>query len=164
MDKNIAALLREDTRTVRVSFCQIAEDFDTTDVDEGPLATGMRKGYTTQRSKPANAKLYTYVTDLPLAIGDTVVVEARGEIALAFVRSVDDDVKIEPNCDIAFNWVVAKVDLTGHAQNMARNAEIERTVAEAYRNNMRRSFAAQILAGVDDNHREGLAKLLGKSA
>lgn len=159
MDKNIAALLREDTRTVMVSFDQVAEDFDDLD-DTRPAA----KAYATQRPKPPANKLYTYVTDLQLAIGDTVIVEARGSLALAFIRDVHDDVKIEPNSDITYKWVVAKVDLAGHAENVRRNAEIEQTVAEAYHNNMRRSFAQQILAGVDDAHRDDLTRLLGKAS
>ena len=156
MDKNIAALLREDTRTVQVSFDQIAEDFD----EDVPAP----KGYATNRPKAPGAKLYTYVTDLTLALGDTVIVEARGNLSLAFIRDVHDDVKIEPNSDITYKWVVAKVDLSGHAENVRRNSEIEQTVTEAYRNNMRRSFAQQILAGVDDAHRDGLARLLGKAS
>jgi hypothetical protein len=153
MDKNIAALLREDTRTVGVVFDQIIKDFD--DFDDEPAAKPR------QPLKPAGAKDYTYVTNLPLAVGDTVVVEARGLLTLAWVRRVDDDVKIEPNSDTTFKWVIAQVDLAGHTDNLRRNEEIERTVAEAYRHNMRRSFAQQILSGVDDAHRDNLQKLLG---
>ncbi len=154
MDKNIAALLREDTRTVGVVFDQIAKDFDEFDDDDRPAKSR-------QPMKPAGAKDYTYVTNLPLSVGDTVVVEARGLLTLAWVRRVDDDVKIEPNSESAFKWVIAQVDLTGHNDNLRRNEEIERTVSEAYRNNMRRSFAQQILSGVDDAHRDSLQKLLG---
>jgi hypothetical protein len=156
MDKNIAALLREDAHTVHVSFDQVAEDFD--DEDSQPT-----KAYTSNRPKSPNAKTYTYVTDLPLVVGDTVVVEAQGKINLAFIRRVDEDVKIAPNSGTTYRWVIAKVDMTGYEANIERNKEIEQAVSDAYRNNLRRSFAQQILSGVDDSHRESLQRLIGAS-
>ena len=153
MDKNIAALMREDVRTVYVSFDQVAEEFD--DVEVAPNAR-----YATQKAKSPAAKQYTYVSDIPLTIGDCVVVEARGIFTVAFVRNVDDDVKIEPNADTAFKWVVAKIDLTGYAANMERNREIADVVQNAYRNNLRRGFAQQILAGVDDANRDRVLALI----
>ena len=154
MDKNIAALLREDARTVHVSFDQLAEDFD--DEDTQP-----KTAWTSSRPKSPSAKTYTYVTNLPLQIGDTVVVEAQGKINLAFIRRVDEDVKIEPNSSTTYRWVIAKVDTTGHEANIERNKAIEQAVSDAYRNNLRRSFAQQILSGVDDSHRESLQRLIG---
>ena len=130
MDKNIAALMREGTRTVQVSFDQVAEEFDDLDPPNR---------FAAQKAKSPSTKQYTYVTDLPLAIGDCVVVEARGLFNVAFVRGVDDDAKIEPNSDTTYKWVVAKVDLEGYAANMAKNREIADAVSNAYRNNLRRS-------------------------
>lgn len=157
MDKNIAALLRQDTKTVHVSFDQVANDFDELNHIESPTS----KKYAAQSTKPPSAKTYLYVTDMNLAIGDTVIVDARGNLALAFVHVVDDDVKIEPNSNTQYKWVIAKIDLTSHVSNMERNVQIEQAVAEAYRNNVRRSFAQQILSGVDDAHRNSLQRLLG---
>ncbi len=151
MDKNIAALMREDTRTVKVSFDQVAEEFD-------EIETPSR--FSTQRAKAPNAKQYTYVTDLPLERGDTVVVEAKGLLVVAFVREVDDQVNIEPNSDTAYRWVVAKVDLASYAKNMERNREITDLVTEAYKANLRRSFSQQILSGIGDSQRERVTALL----
>ena len=154
MDKNIAALLREDARTVHVVFEKAITEFEDLDAPERTP---------TRRVPQAGQKVktYTYVTHLQLARGDSVIVEAAGRLCLAFVDSVDDEVDIEPNAATAYRWVVSKLDMKAHEANMDRNKEIEKTVADAYRNNMRKSFAQQILAGVDANKQEHLTKLLG---
>ena len=148
MEANIAALLREDARTVKVSY----------DVEEEDAANG-----SAPYRKP-DTKAYTYVTNLPLAVGDVVAVFARGAMKLASVREVDDEVKIEPNSTTTYQWVVAKIDLEGFRANCERNKAIEQTVHEAYRQNLRRSFAQQILAGVDEARKGELQKLLGSAS
>lgn len=158
-EKNIAALLREDTRTVQVSFGagRLAEvdDFDG-DLDER-LPPGAKRSY----AKAPDQKFYTYVTNLALTVGDTVVVEAGDTLKLAAVRRVDDNVAIEPNDPIKYRWVVQKVDFTEHLANEARNAEIDTAVAEAYKANLRKSFAQQILSGLPDAQRDKVSALLG---
>ena len=186
MEKNIAALMREDTRTVHVSLDhaviptladfaapllksmtkqEIAKaynsayrgsfDTDLDDFEGQPLITS--------RPKPPNAKTYTYVTNLALGIGDTVVVDADGKLKLASVRHVDDECAIEPNSTTKFKWVLAKVDLAPAHENARRNAEIEEAVNNAYRQNLRRGFAQQVLAGIDDASREKLTALIGSA-
>lgn len=185
MEKNIAALMREDTRTVHVSLDHAvipsladfaapllksmtkqeiakaynsayrgsvgaeADDFD----DDMPIVTS--------RPKSPGAKTYTYVTNLALGIGDTVVVDADGQLKLASVRHVDEECAIEPNSTTKFKWVLAKVDLAPAHDNARRNAEIEEAVNNAYRQNLRRGFAQQVLAGIDDASREKLTALIG---
>lgn len=154
MDKNIAALLREDARTVHVIFDLKVGEFDEIE------APGTSRHY---RSATPKVKSHTYVTHLDVAENDTVVVEAAGEIKLALVHHVDSEVKIEPNSNTLYRWVIAKVDMGAHNSNTQRNQDIEQAVADAYRNNLRRSFAQQILSGVDDSHRESLQRLIGAS-
>lgn len=154
MDKNIAALLREDARTVHVVFEKAITEFEDLDAPERPPA---RKSPT----QSPKVKTYTYVTHLPLVKGDSVIVEAAGRLCLAFVEHVDDEVDIEPNASTAYRWVISKLDMQAHEANMDRNKEIEKTVADAYRNNMRKSFAQQILSGVDAGKQAHLTKLIG---
>jgi hypothetical protein len=124
MDKNIAAILREDARTVAVCF-------DITDSD-------------------LLGKLYTYVTHLALAANDLVIVPVGSDdLKVAKVVTVSDDLDIEPNCDIKFRWVVAKIDVESHKANIARNKEIEAMLAHSYRMNARQAYAAQFLTGAD---------------
>lgn len=159
-EKNIAALLREDTRTVQVSFGagRLADDMDELERDargDAPLKT------TRSYAKAPDQKFYTYVTNLALTVGDTVVVEAGDTLKLAAVRRVDDNVAIEPNDPTKYRWVVQKVDFTEHLANEARNAEIDTAVAEAYKANLRKSFAQQILSGLPDAQRDKVSALLG---
>lgn len=138
MDKNIAALLRADAKTVGVKF-QAQDD-----------------GVT------ANRKTYTYVTDIQFEEGDRAVVMVGEVLKVVEVVRVDADLEIEPNSDVQYKWIVCKVDRAGFDANLEKNREIERTLAVAYRNNMRHSYTAQILAGVDDAQRQQLTALLGK--
>jgi hypothetical protein len=124
MDKNIAAILREDARTVSVCF----------DITGNELL----------------GKLYTYVTHLDLAVDDLVIVPAGSDdLKVAKVALVADDLEIEPNSDIKYRWIVAKVDVEAHRANMARNKEIEAMLAHSYRMNARQAYAAQFLTGAD---------------
>ena len=94
--------------------------------------------------------------------GDYVLVDARGEMKVVQIHEVDDEVKIEPNADTAFKWVVCKIDMDGYRANEARNAQIERTVSEAYRDNLKKSFAQSILGGLSAAKAKEVKLLLGK--
>lgn len=131
MDKNIAAILRSDTKTIRVMF------------------TG-----------GGNPKGYTYVTNLDLAPDDLVAVYASGEIKVATVTKVDDDLQIKPNSEMAFLWVICKIDTTEYEANSKRNAEIEKTLAVAYRANARAMYAQQMIAGAPEDQRARLSQLI----
>ena len=143
MDKNIAALLREDARTIRVTF--ELNKFDKLDI---------------ARNDTRGETLYNYVTHLQVAVGDYVCVEAAGQHKVVEVVHVDDGVKIEPSAEYELRWVIAKVDFSEHEANMQRNDQILQVVAEAYQANLRRSFAQQILSGVSDEQRASLTALL----
>ena len=134
MDKNIAALLRTDTRTVEVLL------------------------YTDSTRAP---KAYTYVTDLDLQVNDKVVVDANGEYKLAEIAAVHDGVNIEPNSNVQYKWIISKVDTAQYDANMAKNKEIEQMVGKNYQQNLRRGFAEQILNGMDAKGRSAVTKLLG---
>lgn len=147
MDKNIAALLREDARTVKVQFSN--------------TPYGLKLALAAQ--EPIDPKQqYTYLTHFEVAVGDMVLVPiGKSPVPkIAFITSVDDGVDIQPNSEIKYKWLMQKVDLTAYDANERRNAVIEETVSDAYKNNLRRSFAQQILSGVDDGKRLQLENLL----
>lgn len=147
-EKNIAALLREDAKTIRVRFGKFNP------IEEGLPEAGFAGG---------EGRLYSYVTHLDIEVGDVVLVEAANEIKTASVVEVDDTVKVEPGSAFALRWVILKVNLTEHFANLEKNKKIEELVQEAYQKNLRRSFAQQLLSGVDDDARNNLQKLLGGS-
>lgn len=154
MDKNIAALLREDARTVHVVF-----PYENGGLGDG---SGMPKTSNTQLAHPnairTNAgmfadgrPLYTYVTDLDLKVDDYVAVPARGQFKIAQVKGVDSEVLIEPNSDITYAWVIDRVDAARWDANTERNRLIESTVAAAYKKRVKKSFAREILGELGDN-------------
>lgn len=125
MDKNIAAILREDTKTISVQFIN-------------------GEGITSSRN-------YTYITHLDVAVGDFVIVPSGGSDMwkICEVTEVHDDLNIEPNSDIKFKWVVDVVDAKAARENQARNKEIEGMLAASYRVNARQAYAQQFLSGAD---------------
>lgn len=145
MERNIAALLREDAYTIRVTF------------------NTARRDQTYLKAHPdESVKSYNYVTTIPgLKIGDFVVVEAAGQYKVAIVEFVDNSVEIPPQYEHELRWVIAKVDFSPFEALMAENAKIESLVQEAYKANLRRSFKQQILSGVDARDAEALQLLLG---
>lgn len=119
MDKNIAAILRDDAKTIQVGF---------------------------EVSSESTGKLYTYITHFDLAPGDIIVVPvASSGWKVAKVVSVDDDLLVEPNSDYRFSWVIARIDSAAHETNMRRNREIEQQLAASYRVSARQAYAAQFL-------------------
>lgn len=126
MDKNIAAILRQDTKTIGVVF---GDGFNQT-------------------------KAYTYVTsESGIEVGDTVIVPSGSDdnYKLATVSRVDDDLEIEPNSTVAYRWIVCKVSFDSYANNLARNREIEKKLAGAYRTNARQAYAQQFLVGASED-------------
>jgi len=131
MDKNIAAILRNDTKTISVTF------------------------------GGGTGKSYTYVTNFNFERGDFAVVEVSGEFKVVKVEAVAPDLRLPPNSDIHFKWVVAKLDLSEYEKNCARNEEIESTLAQAYQRTMRNQLASNLLANLPDEARASLTPLLG---
>jgi hypothetical protein len=125
MDKNIAAILREDAKTVSVQFLN-------------------NKGF-------AQSSSYTYITHLDVKIGDLVVVPAgaENELKICEVTDVHEDFQIEPNADCKFKWIIDVVDIDAARENQQRNKEIESMLAASYRTNARQAYAHQFLAGAD---------------
>jgi hypothetical protein len=134
MDRNLAALLRSDARTVQVKLLNVQ-----------------------------SRKTYTYVTHLPIAVGDQVVVETAGEVKIGTVETVDDEVKIEPGCDTEFYWVIDKIDMAAFEANKKRNDDIVAEAAVIVRENMRKSFAAQVLGAASGEQRDRLLALTGNN-
>jgi hypothetical protein len=148
---NIAALLREDTKTIQVAFPK-GVAYPDTEMTENTLVD----------IEEYDRKYYAYVTDFDVKGGDCVLVEAAGAIKVAIVCNVDDTVKIDPGLQYELRWVIQKLDFSHYRANIAKNAEIKELVQQAYQRNLRKSFRQQLLAGLDgsDEH-AALTALLG---
>lgn len=144
MDKNIAALLKEDTYTVAVTF-----DANDTGPDGAP-------------SQRKNTRPYTFVCDVPgLQIGDVVIVDTINGFKVGNIVKVDDDLRIEPNSEIKYRWVVQQVSIDDFLLKQAKLEELELLLTQSYQANLRRSFAQSVLANLpDDGARDKIAGLL----
>jgi len=130
VERNIAALMREDVKTVEVAF-------------------------------NGGNKSYTYITSLDIKVGDHAVVDCGGDgFKVVQVLEVHDDVEIEPNSDTKFKWVIAKFDLEHHKSNEAKNEQIEKLMATGYRANIRRHFAANMMACLSDEKKAELTAIV----
>jgi hypothetical protein len=125
MDKNIAAILREDTKTIKVKF-----------LNETGMVTGTA---------------YTYITHLNVEVGDCVVVPAGNlnSFKVCEVMEIDNELDIEPNCDIKYKWVIDVVNTDAAQANYQRNKEIESMLSTSYRVNARQAYANQFLVNAD---------------
>lgn len=146
VDKNIAAFLDESAYTISCKFPRWAS------------------------AKPPEIDEYTYVTNIPgIKEGDYVVVPStqvfHGHKAPAFavvlVVGVDSDVELEPNDPITYTWVAAKFDPEQLFALNERNEKLAKTLAGAYKRNLRRSFADNILGALPEEQRLAITAQLG---
>lgn len=148
MDKNIAAFLRPEAKTVAVRFFQ--DKFK--DIAEKMTLLGDEVSLSPQA--------YTYVTDLNVQVGDLVIVYAVSVPKVVMVVQVDNNLDLEPNDTVEYKWVVAKVDMSPYIDNCKKNALINRTIAKAYKNNMRKQFTDLFFASMDEDSRKFLASVI----
>ena len=126
LDKNLVAFVRMDAKTVTVTH-----------------------GYNVGNDDDDKLKKFTYITVLgDLQPDDVVLVHNQMGLALATVVEVDDEVKIEPNAEQKYAWIVAKVDMESILALQAENEAIESAMQQQYTQNMRRSYRLNILAGL----------------
>jgi len=161
-ERNLAALMREDCRTIQVVFGGAAEIDDESDDarDEVRIDNSKPKLYVAEQRRPGRSyaispdrtgRRYTYVTDIKdLAVGDTVVVPVKSTIALAFVVQVDDECEIEPDDSTEYKWVIAKIDMAPYEANLRRNAEIVSLLGKAKKSNMRKVFRSLAIESLGD--------------
>lgn len=69
---------------------------------------------TTQVLFDNGGKRYTYKTDIPLEVGDQVVVEVRHELKIVRVVHVDETPRLDANAPWEYRWIVSKVDYEGY--------------------------------------------------
>ena len=156
MEKNLAAFLREDTKTVGVRF--IKDSFDrTNNYQENLTLLGEQEN---TLPYDLSTKEYTYITDLPLSVGDRVVVFAQSTPKVVVVTRVDEIVNILPKDQVEYKWVVSQVDFTAYNENMKKNSTITDFVRSAYRKNVKEQFKDIVLAGLDAKNRKALTNLL----
>lgn len=145
MDKNIVALVREDTKTVNVKFFPDAY-----------------KENAAQFAGILGTKAYKYVTTLDLVPGDLCLVWVSGVPKVVEVQSVDNNLDIEPNSQQLYKWIAAKISPEYYNNLMEENKQIQDILESAYRTNTRRQFREVFLASVDNDTQLKLKSLTQK--
>lgn len=70
-------------------------------------------------------KSYTYKTNLDLAVGDDVVVDAPSTgMTVVVVTAVHKTPRIDPQAAYEYKWIVTKVDKTAYEQLLAKDEEL----------------------------------------
>lgn len=152
MNINIAALLREDAKTIKVRFFK--DSFKSTD------DTFTLLGKNTNIPSLLSEKEYTYVTNLPVKVGDTVIVSARDAMQLAWVSTIDDGVDIMPTDSIRYRWVISVVDMRYYQELQEANKKLELIVSKAYKTHTRKQFGQLLLAELGLSETEELKQLI----
>ena len=153
MEKNLAAFLREDTKTVGVRF--IKDTFSTsTEYQMTLIGTENVEAY------PLSNKEYTYITDLPLEVEDHVIVFVHDAPKVAIVTRVDEAVNIAPKDNVEYKWIACRVDYSQYKENCQKNKQIAEFMSTSYRKNVKEQFREIVLAGLDAKGKKALTNLL----
>lgn len=141
MDKNIVALVREDTKTVGVRFFP---DCLMKDTSSGLIQEGYDRFSSTVQGKE-----YTYVTTKQLRLGDLCLVFVGERPAVVKVTRVDDTLAIEPNAAKEYKWIACVFDCVEYDELMEQNKKVAAILTTRYQQNMRQQFRQAFLAGTD---------------
>jgi hypothetical protein len=146
MDKNIVALVREDTKTVNVKFFP-EKYMKIEDVIPGAMLVELD-----------DLRCYKYVTTLDLQPGELCMVMVGMRPIIVEVQSVDETLEIEPNSTVQYKWIQARIDESYRQTLNEQNTELQRLLEDGYRKNARQQFRNVFLASMDS---EMQTKLLG---
>ncbi len=153
-EKNVAYLVREDTKTIGVRFYK--------DTEPGARAVDLRYDISSdQLVSDMSPKEYTYVTHLDFKPGDLAVVKAAGAIKVVYVSRVDEGCDIEPNQTMKYSWVIDRVDQEEYEKQMDINKELEATVSKAYKQNVKNQFRQLVMGSIDSEAAAKINMLLG---
>ena len=158
MDKNVAALLRNDTKTVEVRFYR---DRDAPQFDQECHAS-LNLGRQVGDEQGLGTKSYTYITNLSFEVGELAVVFVVGIPKVVKVVAAHASCQIEPNENIKYKWITARVDLDEAVENERKNSEIEAVISKSYKQNLKSQFKSLLLADVAPEDQQLLISALGE--
>lgn len=159
MDKNLVAFLDEQAYTIDVQFIATGKlykyvtnlpaielgSFVIIPVGEVELAAIAAAANTRRALAIAhNEVLDAFGVDVDPTLVPSPTFSSSN-IKVAQVVGVHDGVKIEPNETIQYKWVIAKVDFTYFTDLCKRNSELQKLTEDAYKRNLRKSFAERIM-------------------
>lgn len=171
MDKNLAAFLDPTAYTVEVEYFSSASK-NLAEVRHYLFVTnipGLKVGdlvvvnsRTSTRATPIRREIDSTIRDMDdILIPDVEeVTRFFGSMDVVKIVDVHASVDIEPNDPKTYSWVVQKVDMTAWTATQERNACLVSLAQEAYKRNLRKSYAERILGDLSDEERSKLQALL----
>ena len=154
MEKNLAAFLREDTKTVGVRFIKDTISQDAQNFPMPLVGTEKVEAYALSNKED------TYITDLPLEVEDHVIVFVHDAPKVAIVTRVDEAVNIAPKDNVEYKWIACRVDYSQYKENCQKNKQIAEFMSTSYRKNVKEQFREIVLAGLDAKGKKALTNLL----
>jgi hypothetical protein len=166
-EKNIAAMLDTMAFTIGGVYQHSSgETADTYVCNLPEISTGDFVVVPTKLRVDKNAQMYAMPCDeriTPQLRKDAArMIESGSRLSIARVVRIDQNVDIEPNDEIEYSWVISKVDLTKYSDLIERNKQITDAVQDAYKRNLRKSFAERVLGELPQEDQQNLLKLLGR--
>ena len=174
MDKNLVAFLDEQAYTIDVQFTVTGKlykyvtnlpgielgSFVIIPIGEIELAS-IAAAENTRRALAIahNEVLDAFGVDVDPTLVPSPIFSANN-VKIAQVVGVHDGVKIEPNESSQYKWVIAKVDFTYFSELCKRNSELQRLTEDAYKRNLRKSFAERIMGELGSDEVEKIKALV----
>ena len=175
MDKNLVAFLDEQAYTIDVQFTPTGKlykyvtnipaielgTFVIIPVGEIELASILSSRNTRRTLASAHKEvLDAFGVEVDPTLVPYPLPVSSNSVKIAQVVGVHDGVKIEPNESIQYKWVIAKVDFTYFSELCKRNSELQRLTEDAYKRNLRKSFAERIMGELDSAEVEKIKALV----
>lgn len=95
-------------------------------------------------------KEYRYKSNIPLEVGDFVIVQVNEEFKVVKVSSIDTHQVIETNCTYPLRWIVSKVDVSGYERLQAH----DKTCSDAINVAESKRQRASMLAALKEDYSE----------
>lgn len=166
MEVNFAALMRQDTNTVKVVLrtripveeaigsVQEPEPVPTGPVVAPPVGNShpVAYGSSGRRIQPAPPEpksddVWTFINTIrDLAVGDFVMVDTKFGLSLAEVVEVDEGVNLQPGDTVRYKYVVSKLDFSDYKKVLDTNSMLEKVYRDRYQEHVRKGFREQMLA------------------
>jgi hypothetical protein len=109
--------------------------------------TPKERQYAAKRAAlPESQKSYLYLTRFDCAVGDYLVVEARGIFKTVKVVEVHDEPPIDETTPIEYKWVLAKLDMVGYCDLLKAESDALAKITNASRGHHRKMARSALLS------------------
>ena len=147
MDKNLVAFLDPTAYTIEVKFTHRGKHYVyVANESHGTIVPGALVIVPVDNMDNGNARM----VDIRELVGDQAHVDtAFLEFKIVEVVGVHTAVEIAPDSPTTYMWIVGKADLGPWLELTKRNDELRTLAEDAYKRNLRRSFAERVLGELD---------------